>query len=294
LPEQQAALTGTLSRLQLELQGNQDATNRSQQNKVILQGSLDLAETAMGARPAAGLANPVAGSSPKKDSDALQAQYDAMLKVYDPKYPRMTALHDQIQRQRLTEQMSDDKEIVRIENIKNQIALLDREIEQLNAGRGEILKSIAEYQSRIERLPVREQEMAGLTRDYEMSKVNYKSLLDKKLAAGMATDMERRQQAERFTMLDAARVPERPVSPKRPLLYGAGCALSLVLSVAIAFVTETKKNALLGEWELPTGVEVLGRVPFMTTEVEPVPSRDHNKKSRRKWLPFLQAPIRGR
>ena len=33
---------------------------------------------------------------------------------------------------------------------------------------------------------VREQEMAPITRDYEMSETNYKSLLDKKMAAGMA------------------------------------------------------------------------------------------------------------
>ena len=66
----------------------------------------------------------------------------------------------------------------------------------------QILKAIELYQARMEQLPVREQETAALTRDYEMSKTNYKSLLDKKLAAGMATDMEKRQQGERFTMLD--------------------------------------------------------------------------------------------
>src|SRR3984885_1318633 len=49
LPEQESSLRGTLARLQLELQGNQDSINRAQQNKVILQGAVDMAEATSGA-----------------------------------------------------------------------------------------------------------------------------------------------------------------------------------------------------------------------------------------------------
>src|SRR5262249_42718726 len=105
-----------------------------------------------------------------------------------------------------------------------------------------------------------------------------KSLLDKKLAAGMATDMERRQQGERFTMLDAARIPEKPIRPKRPFLYAIACGMSIALALAFAIVKETKKNTILGEWELPSGVTVLGRVPF----IAPV-SEDPIEPRNRKW-----------
>jgi len=125
---------------------------------------------------------------------------------------------------------------------------------------------------------VREQEMAAVTRDYEMSKANYKSLLDKKLAAGMATDMERKQQGERFTMLDTARVPEKPVSPNRPLLYGVGCALSLVVALAFAVAKEIKNHVVLGEWELPPGVAVLGRVPLIKADL-----RSSTEPRKPKW-----------
>lgn len=295
LPEQQTALSGTLGRLQLELQGNQDAINRAQQNKVMLQGTLDLVTA--GARSSSPGSQPGASgdpaSVPKKTSDYLQAQYDRLKQQFYPKHPRMIALKEEIEKQRTLEQMSEDKENARAENVKSQIALIDREIAQLSVSRDRILKSIAEYQARIERLPVREQEMAALTRDYEMSKANYKSLLDKKLAAGMATDMERRQQGERFTMLDPARVPEKPISPKRPQLYGLGCALSLALALGFVFVKELKKNAVLGEWELPQGISVLGRVPFIMTEVGDVAGGTvSGKKQRRNWMPFL-ATIRG-
>ncbi len=265
LPEQQNALTATLARLQLELQGNQDATSRAQQNKVTLQGTLEMAEAGMGAlRNAQIAAHPpvtVANVSPasQKESEFLQSQYDALRQRYEPTYPRMKTLQHEIERQKMVE----DAESARIENLKKQVALADREIQQRTGERDHILKSIAQYQARIEDLPVREQEMAELTRDYENSKANYKSLLDKKLAAGMATDMERRQQGERFTMLDPPSVPEKPISPNKPVLEGIGCGVSLFFGLALAIIQETRKNAVLGEWELPEGTEVLGRVPFI-------------------------------
>jgi polysaccharide biosynthesis transport protein len=44
LPQQEAALQATLTRLQTELVGNQDAINRAQQNKVMLESSISVAE----------------------------------------------------------------------------------------------------------------------------------------------------------------------------------------------------------------------------------------------------------
>ena len=126
-----------------------------------------------------------------------------------------------------------------------------------------ILKDINTYQARVEHLPVREQELAQITRDYEISKENYRSLLDKKIAAGMALDMERRQKSERFTVIDPARVPEKPVRPKRTMLYGAGMAVSLILAMIVGFGAELRQNVVLGEWELPSDIPVLARLPHI-------------------------------
>jgi polysaccharide chain length determinant protein (PEP-CTERM system associated) len=151
----------------------------------------------------------------------------------------------------------------RVVTIKGQIASLEQDIKDRTADQKKILDNINLLQSRLTGLPVREQEMAALTRDYEISKGNYRVLLDKKLSAEMATDMERRQKSERFALLDPPRVPEKPIKPNRPLFGGLGSAGALALGLLLGVGFEMRKNSVLGEWELPAGVVVLGRIPYI-------------------------------
>lgn len=157
------------------------------------------------------------------------------------------------------------REQERVAALKAQASAAQKELDLRQAERQQILAAIADYQARVEKLPVREQEMASLVRDYQISKANYEQLLNKSFSAEMATDMEKRQKAERFTVLDVARVPEKPSKPNRPLLYIVGVTLSLLLGTAVAFTRELKRNVVLGEWELPSDILVLGRVPKIDT-----------------------------
>jgi polysaccharide chain length determinant protein (PEP-CTERM system associated) len=151
----------------------------------------------------------------------------------------------------------------RVAAMKSQIVAEDNEIQARKADEQRISRQLASLQANLGKLPIREQEMAALTRDYEISKANYKSLLDKKLSADMSTDMEARQKSERFTVLDSARVPEKPIKPNRPLLGGLGVALSLGLGFLLAFGIEFRKDVLLGDWELPKEIPVLGCLPYI-------------------------------
>ncbi len=156
----------------------------------------------------------------------------------------------------------------RIPALRAQITGWDRELAGLERERQSLLRELASLQARINRLPLREQELASVTRDYENTRTNYRSLLDKKMAADTATDMERRQKAERFVLLEMARRPERPIKPKKAVFNAAGSMFSLALAFAIALGVETKRGLFLGEWELPPGVTVLGRVPRIVPQLE--------------------------
>ena len=151
----------------------------------------------------------------------------------------------------------------RVGTLRAEVDAADKEIQDRMADRKKILSDVSTYEARLEKMPIREQEMAKLLRDYQISKNNYEQLLAKDFSADMATDMEKRQRAERFTILDPARTPEKPAKPIRQLLYGLGLVGGLVLGIATAFGREARRNVVLGEWELPPDIPVLGRVPLM-------------------------------
>ena len=312
LPQQESFLEGALSRLQTELESNRDGMNRAQQTKVMLentQSSLEATEALLAgsasARPAGAAPGP-AQPLPRifKQSEVMQLQLDQLRTRYGDDHPDVKRARQELARQKAIEEKAAAEKTsdppakpspetvaaeapssapsapnaellqtrARLANIHTQIGLVTKEMEFRKGEEQRILKNIAVNQGRLGNLPVREQEIAQVVRDYEISKANYRSLLDKRLAADMSTDMERRQKSERFTLLDPAQVPERPTKPNRPLLNGFGCGFGLVLALAVGFGLELKKNVLLGEWELPAGTAVLARLPHIDISGKPAPN----------------------
>jgi polysaccharide biosynthesis transport protein len=269
LPEQEESLSHALSELHTQLQANMDALNRAQQTKVVQESALSAMEASAAVQTVRALepvgregdvgatTTPAPGRTYRKASEALQVQLGELLTKVTEEHPAAIKLRTAIETAKREEDLEDSRE----SGLKAQIEATERELKELTANQRRILRDLDGYQHRIERLPVREQEMAQITRDYEMSKMNYKSLLDKKLAAGMALDMERRQQAERFIVLDRAQLPGKPLKPARPLLYAGGLVIGLALALLLGFIAELRRNVILGEWELKDDIPVLARLP---------------------------------
>ncbi|HZQ53521.1 MAG TPA: Wzz/FepE/Etk N-terminal domain-containing protein [Bryobacteraceae bacterium] len=292
LPEQQSSLLGTLSSLSVQLQGIQQSLEQAQENKSLLESSLSAAESAEATvRANLRLSNGPDGV-PKLKSDILKAQLRELRSRYTADYPDVIVVERQLAQAEREESAgraalgagpdaADHKkdgatgepfkvippELVqareRVATLRAQVGAAKHQIESLEKEREQTLRAIADCKDRINKLPLVEQEMASLKRNYEESETNYNSLLQKQLAAGVANDMERSQQSEQFTIVEPARVPEKPVKPNRPLLAAAGSVASLLLALGLGFALEFRKRTLLGEWELPPGILVLGRVPVI-------------------------------
>ncbi len=282
LPEQESSLAGELSRAQIELQVNADAIDRAGRQKALLSTSVALAESTTRALEgaAAKSAPPAAAASAESNhAAALQAELDALRLRYTEDHPDIKRLEKLVAQALQTDKTarpagtaaakatnSDGagpdllQQRERVANLRTELALAGHEQDIKTAERKQLLSRVAGMQARMDTLPVREQQLTALSRDYEIAKANYKALLNNRLSADMATDMERRQQGERFAMIDPAQPPSKPFSPDRAAWLGGACAVSLLLSVVAGVVREMKRNVLLGEWELPPDVPILGRI----------------------------------
>ena len=107
-----------------------------------------------------------------------------------------------------------------IETTKNEIASLQRQREALK-------DKLKMFNQRLEQAPRLEQEYFALQRDYTNSTAKYQEVMNKIMEARISEGMEEHQKGEKFTLIDPASYPQKPVQPKRWLIVLAGFVLSM-------------------------------------------------------------------
>jgi len=144
---------------------------------------------------------------------------------------------------------------------KSQLTDTQAEVRRFRGELESLKEEIALYQKRIEDTPKREQEMVNLTRDYDLLKGQFQSLMDKKYSAQMAENLERKQQSEQFMVLDPARLPEKPFKPNLYGLLGLGALLGLGIGFGLTWVRESMDRSF---YEV-SDVEAYLKLPVVAT-----------------------------
>jgi polysaccharide chain length determinant protein (PEP-CTERM system associated) len=158
----------------------------------------------------------------------------------------------------------------RLDDMKLELSLAKRNIENGEREQQRLKRDIDAYQARNEGIPTRETEMTGLLRDYNTLNQGYLSLLTKREEARMAATLERNQKGEQFRLIDQARLPERPFSPNRSQINGAGAALGLGLGILLAALMEYRDRSFKTDAEVTRilVLPVLAVVPLMRSAEE--------------------------
>jgi len=143
-----------------------------------------------------------------------------------------------------------------ITQYKAQFIDTQSEARRLKEEMGNLKEQIALYQRRIEETPKREQEMVQLNRDYDILKLYYQSLVDKKFQSQMAENLERKQQGEQFRILDLARLPEKPFKPNRNNLLIMGGLFGLAIGLGLAWFRESMDPSFYEVSDLETYLEL--------------------------------------
>ena len=128
------------------------------------------------------------------------------------------------------------------------------------------------YQRRIENTPSREQELLLVSRDYELLKGTYQSLMDKKIQSQMAENLERKQQGEQFKILDPARLPEKPIKPDLQRILLVGALIGLGSGLGLAWIRGSADQSFYNVADLESHLKlsVLADIPNLEKEKEKV------------------------
>jgi polysaccharide chain length determinant protein (PEP-CTERM system associated) len=153
---------------------------------------------------------------------------------------------------------SNIKSIGQREAIRREIRSLEKEISELNR-RSKI------YQARVENTPKREQELMSLRRDYQNIQSSYNSLLNRKLEAEIAVNMELKQKGEQFQIIDFASLPEKPVKPNMKLLFVLSVAVGLGFGCGVVYLLYYLDTSIRCHEDIESflGIPVLATCPII-------------------------------
>ncbi len=309
MPGQLASNLQILQGLQSQLQNEEDALNTARQQHVYLQTLADQYRAVQGTSKAA---DGTSTGLPAIDQELekLKAQLADLSSHYTDRHPDVRKVKDQIAK---TEKMRDQllaslkskgaegSDGSDANNAANQSAdpaqasLMAPVQSQLRSNQLEItnrehavatLKAkVDDYQGRLNQEPIREQQLADLTRGYEQSKANYDDLLKKKNESKMATSMELLQQGERFRVVDAPSLPSKPDFPNRLKFCGMGLGFGLALGLLVAGGFEMMDDRIYDEKELQK------LLPFAVLSEIPAIARpeDERRARQRMWLGWAVA-----
>jgi polysaccharide chain length determinant protein (PEP-CTERM system associated) len=305
LPTQQASNLQILSGLQSDLVTEQDALNTAQQQQVYLQALINQYRAAQQPIKASG-DTPSRLTSIDQDLDRLKSQLADLRSRYTDRYPDVQKVKDQIARtQKMRDDLvadlkknnsagsrSNDAQVTRDELDATQNPTVLQLQGQLQANKAEVanreqavagLKAkLDDYQGRLNQEPVREQQLADLTRGYDQSKENYDDLLKKKNESEMATSMEHLQEGERFIMLDPPSLPLKPDFPNRIKFCGIGLLVGIALGSLVVGALEYMDDRLYREEDienlLPT--EMIVEIPEVA---DPLDMQRNKRRALQGW-----------
>ncbi len=282
LPESEVMHVQALNALQTELQSERDAIDRDQKEKATLQASLAASPSVVNLDAQ----ESPAVTSMETEKAQLQDDVDQLRKRYGPSFPDVVKKNIQIKDLQTRIDDAKKKEAAKGEPaplkernpvVQSQIAKEDEDVQKHQLREQEIQGQISQHQSQLQRIPLFQERISALTRDYEALEDHYKRLQERKYSADMAADLESRQQGERFEPLDPAQTPTKPASPDRPTFNLIGLGAGLLISLGLAFVLEVFDPAVKTEREVvgQLGVAVFGEVPWLPTKANDRKRRLH-------------------
>jgi polysaccharide chain length determinant protein (PEP-CTERM system associated) len=315
LPEQQSATVQLVSQLQAQLQIENEALAGAQQHRKELEAMLTQPPATVVDMDPPGEAKPrspqtaVAHAQPADPLAGDKAQLAALMTRYSATYPAVRQLKNKIAQEEAQAKAKADSASVAVAVpapesveapgpapaqtqvpvadttphvnpvIQSQIRAVDEEIAKHIDAQQRYTKQLDSYRDRLDSIPVTQQELTELTRDYEISKAHYSQLLDRKMNAETATQLEVRLKGEQFEVLDPALPAERPTSPNRGLIDGGGAIAGLILGLLAALCTELFGMSVTDSQDVAdvSGLSVLGVIPVILTQSDKMIRR-------RRWI----------
>jgi polysaccharide chain length determinant protein (PEP-CTERM system associated) len=153
--------------------------------------------------------------------------------------------------------ISLDAELV---SVQSEVSSVKQQIEDLD-------KKRETYRKRLEMAPRVSEGYMNLLVERNNTQSKYDDLMKKYMEARVSHGLEKEQMGTRFTLIDPAKLPEKPVRPNRPIILLFGLIIGIFAGVGTASLQEVTDHSARSSEDLATSFPfpVLAEIPEIVT-----------------------------
>jgi polysaccharide chain length determinant protein (PEP-CTERM system associated) len=219
----------------------------------------------------------------KADLDAELQDMKMTLKEKNPDVKRQQAKIDSVQREmdkmvaehqakvdQIKERIKDQPDL-RVNNLKLNLQATQSELVRQQQAFDQNSQQINQIEANLNTAPGTQVGLEALDRQYQTAKQRYDDVLKSSDKIETAARVETNSQGETIQVIDPANYPQKPISPKRPILIGIGIALGLAVGLTFAALFEVPRLLTIQSTKDAahyTGLPVLASVPELLTPQE--------------------------
>jgi polysaccharide biosynthesis transport protein len=272
LPDSRVRNEGSLDRTQRDLDSMQAQIRAVEQQEAMLKLQLGQISPMM--------ATP--GTDAFTQLATLRAELAAAQQKYTPDHPdvkRLTraveALVAQAQLSPTVSVRPDNPDYIRV---AEELAAVQRNLVALRSTANRAQMQLSDYERRLTLAPTVERDYVQIDRERDLAQDEFSDIQSKLREAETAQTLETAAIGERYTMIRAPRIADKPYSPNRLGLILLGCVLAFGTAIGLAAFKESSDPTVRSSADLPelANLPLMGAIPSLLNKAD--------RRSRRRLL----------
>lgn len=278
LPENRDGAIARLERAQGQLVTNTQLLSANSSRRTFLEG--ELSDIRRQSRPVA-LSGDGSDANPGDSLAQLEAALSVLRTKYSDEHPDVINAKRRIEALRRIAGASSGKgkggkgpayamnaaDNASSRAVKRELNDLAVQSATLTSENDRLKRDIEQLQSDIQIMPLKEQELVKIRRDYNSIRETYDKLLAAKDEAGLQSNLLKSEKATQFRILEPAAEPAQAAGPNRVLIIlgslGASLFVFALIPAVLYLLNRSYKSS--SDLEEVLGVPVIGTIPPMIT-----------------------------
>jgi polysaccharide chain length determinant protein (PEP-CTERM system associated) len=271
LPGETGGFFGRLSTLQEQLRQTRTELQIAQDRRAALAAQVRAAGTGEQAGSGTSLVELEAQiAQAEQQLDLMRLRYTDVHPSVVSAEETLRALNERLERRReelgpLLDTGATGGEV--IANVRIALAQAEVQVTELRSRERDLMARVGELQTKLDVAPQLEAELAGLTRDYQVLRTQYDTLLQRREQMSFEIDRKRQGKQLEFRIIEPPFAAQQPVAPDRPRLLIMVLVAALAVGGGLAYLLHMLRpvfisgQAIYEELQIP----VLGAVSMAWT-----------------------------